>query len=387
MNFPVISQQKNEKTQNLKRIYQLVRRMSPVTRTELAKRTGLSLMTITNLVDYLYSEGVLLIDNNKSDNKRGRKADLVSLNLNNLCVMVLDITQEHFHFSVMDLGASAIAIPFYWRNNPAQTYIKNFDAFLRYVRTVTERAGYLTKLAGIGVSVPGPYIPEKDQVFNRRIPGLDDVPVKAVIEARFTGVKVYIDEDVKFAAHYHIHGDEDRTGEVMVYVYIGEGMGGAIVNENRIIRGRNSIAGDMGQLLADRNGANYESLLSLSALYRRILGKKPVDYDANDMLQALIAFQNEKPARVAKALFGIYDAIVRLLYNLLWFVDPHTIVIECEYLPALDKAYADKIRRRLLERTEGLLPAVPEIIFESNRRKDSHAGAALYIIERWLNDE
>ena len=66
----------------------------------------------------------------------------------------------------------------------------------------------------------------------------------------------YVDEDVKFAVRSFSDLIVSKQCEVLYYLYIGEGVGGAAVHGGNMLRGLNAAAGDAGHLLSSE-GVTY----------------------------------------------------------------------------------------------------------------------------------
>ena len=92
--------QSSIRKQNVRRILDLLTVQSPRTRQSLAEATGLSLMTVTNLVDQLKEQQVLeLSPVARCGNERptsGRKAENISLRGSGHAWLIVDLSGRHF---------------------------------------------------------------------------------------------------------------------------------------------------------------------------------------------------------------------------------------------------------------------------------------------------
>jgi glucokinase len=69
--------------------------------------------------------------------------------------------------------------------------------------------------------------------------------IKELLEERFSGLSVAIDNDLKCAAlAYQNHLDADSVA----VLYTGSGLGSALISEGRIVRGRENMAGEIGHV-------------------------------------------------------------------------------------------------------------------------------------------
>ena len=108
-----------------------------------------------------------------------------------------------------------------------------------------------------------------------------------------------MDEDVKFAVRAFDALTQQNTCELLYYLYIGEGVGGAAVHNGNLLRGLNATAGDAGQLLGPHG--IYENDLSQQAFAARLglCGDTGRDVQATDIAQ--VAAQSPERYRQACA--------------------------------------------------------------------------------------
>ena len=186
--------------QNVRRILDLLTAQSPKTRQSLAEATGLSLMTVTNLVDQLKTQQVLELAPvaRCSDAKRisGRKAENISLNGSGHAWMIIDLSGRNFRYVLMGFDLS----PLHEQNCSKEgDYLPRLEAFLCDIHAELDSLLLGRKLLGVAVVVPGPYEIASDTVFNQRLPELNAVRIKALLQRCLGDYNYYVDEDVKFA--------------------------------------------------------------------------------------------------------------------------------------------------------------------------------------------
>lgn len=119
------------------------------------------------------------------------------------------------------------------------------------------RIGELTGLPvtgfdSIGIGIPGLVDSASGQVAHAVNLGLERLELGGELAGRL-GVGVRVENDVKAAAlgAYHLLG----LGGTMAYLNLGTGMAAGIVVDGRLWRGRNGIAGEIGHIPVDPNGA------------------------------------------------------------------------------------------------------------------------------------
>ena len=149
----------------------------------------------------------------------------------------------------------------------------------------------------------------------------------------------YVDEDVKFAVRAFDALTQQNTCELLYYLYIGEGVGGAAVHNGNLLRGLNATAGDAGQLLGPHG--IYENDLSQQAFAARLglCGDTGRDVQATDIAQ--VAAQS--PERYRQALCQSAQSAADMLHGVLWLLDPTHIVIDCRYAGPFGEMYIEQV--------------------------------------------
>ena len=170
---------------------------------------------------------------------------------------------------------------------------------------------------------PGPYDAGTDTVFNKRLPELDGLRLKETLRAAFGNKAMYVDEDVKFAARAYAERYAADDG-VMHYVYIGEGVGGAITYNGRIVRGLNAVAGDVGQI-ATADGT-FEEKACLRAFAASVLREDIAGKDEGEILSLLSDAQKTSREKYRAALSEKAALTASVLSEVAWLSDPHVVV-------------------------------------------------------------
>ena len=345
--------------QNLRSILDLLTLSPAVTRQELSEATGLSLMSVTNLVDALKEQQVLCFTPVQRDldagRAYGRKAELISLRGDTGAWLLVDISGRQF--SLMLLGFDIKPI-LEMKDEETGGYLQRLESFLCKARERVLHALEERTLLGVAVITPGPYNISSDTVFNERIDELNGVRIKSLFQRCLGDYDYYVDEDVKFAVRTFQKQMEEEPCEVLYYLFLGEGVGGAAVHSGNMLRGLNATAGDAGQL-ADPQGNTYESRLSLAA-YARLLG---LDGDAPlEKIREEIAFLRETEGeKCLKALKLLAQVAAEMLYSILWLLDPTHIILDCRYAAPYTEEFAAEVKQCLEARFQPGHRSLPEI--------------------------
>ncbi len=354
--------------QNIRLIFDLLVNETGITRSELAQKTGLSLMTVGNIIDQLDSHK-LIRRKSKTATAAGRKAELLAVEEDAGKLVILDLTARDFNFVVLGLDLALYYSSRNWVYEKAQSYLTNLENFLGVVKKELATACAGQDLLGLAVSVPGPYDAEADLVITKRIPELLEIRLKSLIREIVLGgnqtSEIFIDEDVKFAALANLALVPEYKDKTVFYIYIGAGVGGAITLGGQVVRGADSFAGDIGQVLYDQK-TSFEEMIS-AEVFSRELAQLPAGKDSYSRLLAQ---------------YSTY--IAQALYNVVWLIDPHAIIIECAYASQAKAEFLtslqDSLSRRLPRQHQ-----LPKLLLSDRPVKDAFVGAALVLRDRWLD--
>ncbi len=111
------------------------------------------------------------------------------------------------------------------------------------------------RLAGIGVSSPGPINPWTGLIVSPPNLGPDfhDIPIAAELEAAL-GLPVYLDRDTNVAAlGEHIFGAARKVNDFL-YLTVSTGVGGAIMTAGKLLHGPDGMAGELGHVSIELDG-------------------------------------------------------------------------------------------------------------------------------------
>ena len=112
------------------------------------------------------------------------------------------------------------------------------DRLAEAVRGVLSAAGITeAQLQSIGVVIPGSIDPTGEVVINAYNLGFHDVPLQAIMQARFPGVPVYIANDANGAALAELYKGAFVGCKTAVLFTLGTGFGGGIILDGKMFNG------------------------------------------------------------------------------------------------------------------------------------------------------
>lgn len=137
--------------------------------------------------------------------------------------------------------------------------------------------------AGIGIGVPGPVDTSRGiMCLSSNLPGFTGYPIVNELEAAFHK-PIYLDNDANVAGLAEALVGAGKGMNVVYYVTISTGIGGALIANGRVVSGKNGYAGEVGNIVIDRarpkinhlNAGAVECEASGTAIVRKAQEKMP----------------------------------------------------------------------------------------------------------------
>ncbi|MGB9843225.1 MAG: ROK family protein [Caldisericia bacterium] len=124
------------------------------------------------------------------------------------------------------------------------------EDIIKMINSIKE--GFNIKSIGIGCAGFVDY--EKGIVIKSpNINFLVNYPLKKIVEENIK-IETFIDNDVKMGAIGELFFGEGVNSTLFIFLTLGTGIGSAIVYNNKLIRGMNNLAGEIGHITLDKEG-------------------------------------------------------------------------------------------------------------------------------------
>ena len=287
-----------------------------LTRAELAAEIGISKPTAGESVRRLTEAGVVIDtgERTRGGRGRGRVGSYYALAENVGTALAVSIAPEGIVAECVDAYGETVARAASTISRPARS--EQVDEALRAAVAATHDAlGVRPRLAVVSAADPvdrttGRLVHLPDAPF--LLGELDPVEVLApLVEG-----PVAVDNDVNWAAQ--AERDHDPTLTDFVYLYLDEGLGGAIVNDGEVRRGGFGLAGEIAHLITIGPEGRAMRLIEVFGE----LGLRQHNSTAIDVDRLLVTVtESETTGRVlAHAVSGVLAAVAAL-------VDPALVIV------------------------------------------------------------
>jgi predicted NBD/HSP70 family sugar kinase len=251
----------------------------PASRADLARTTGLTRVTVSDLVGELIDEGLVEELGVPTGSRVGKPPILVGLAADSAHIVALDLSvDDTMTGAVINLAGEVKA-----RRQLALSGRKGDAA----VEVVHQLANELIGLAdrpviGIGVGSPG-IVDAAGTVIDAPNLGWADLPLAAGLLETFS-LPVFVANDANAAVlGEHTFGDTGDGG--LMVIRVGTGVGAGLVLEGTLLHGNRAAAGEIGHVVVDPDGEPcacsrrgcLETLLAVPHLRRRLAEGDPAE--------------------------------------------------------------------------------------------------------------
>lgn len=242
------------KEHNLHAILSTLLRCGSTSRVDMARRTGLSSTTITNLITLLLEQGIVEEagkDGGAGRTGAGRPRTLVRIIPQARCAVGIHIGVDTIHVGVTDLFGNLQAYRIEQQPDTAGgAGAASPEQILRLAADMADAAlaesgGCRECLVGIGVGASG--LTDPHTGINVLAPSLGwrDVPVRDILAER-TGRPVMVDNNVRAMALAESMFGAGRDVNMLAFIYSRVGVGAGFVIGGELYRGTQYGAGEIG---------------------------------------------------------------------------------------------------------------------------------------------
>jgi len=247
-----------------------VRVNGPVTRTELASKTGLTPAAIANITNRLLRDR-LILRAGRLHGARGQPAGKFVVNPDSCFSIGLNVDRDHVTLVVLDFVGKVRARASREIHFAKPSTVRTF--FQRSIGQLLAKAGIArSRLVGVGIAFP-------DDITRAHLP---DQPADYAAWASVKiddligdvlGIPVFIENDAAAAAIGEMQFGSGHRYRSFFYLLVTAALGGGLVADGSYFRGANGRSGEIGWLHARSEtgkDSQLQNIVSLSCLYSRL---------------------------------------------------------------------------------------------------------------------
>ncbi len=236
---------------NASLVFDLLQEEGPLSRPQLAERTGVKLPSISEIVDHLLQQGVVReIGEGKSSG--GRRPVLLDVNPSGRLTAGIEVTDSEINGVIVDLagqtvGSETVSLS----STKLEAVVAQADKLISSLcrKKKISREG----LAGIGVAVPGIISKDERRVVLSTDLGWRDVPLQAILETDLGANTHLVNNAMAGALASYFDKPKPRVRSLLYFlVYLTHGrqqqltsLGCGIVLDGRAYFGEGNLAGEI----------------------------------------------------------------------------------------------------------------------------------------------
>lgn len=227
-------------------VIEQVLRGGPISRAEIARGTGLSKQTISEVMREL-ERGGWVREEGQVQGAVGRSAVTYAIRPDAAFVLGIDLGGTKLHLALADLHGQIVAEIVEPTQHAGGAAV--IEQIGRLADTLVEKVGIARdRVRSAVMGSPGIVDPRSGAIMIApNVPGLDTFDVRAALRARL-GIDVAIENDVNLAAvgEHWCGGSKDARS--FAFVALGTGIGLGIFADGRLLRGARGVAGEISYL-------------------------------------------------------------------------------------------------------------------------------------------
>ena len=207
----------------------------------------------------------------------------------------------------------------------------NPELILDALVEICEELGGRDDLPAVGVAVAAFLDRDRENLFFSPNIAWQNFPLKAEVEKRL-GVPVVLENDANAAGWGEFRFGAARDVQSMIMLTIGTGVGGALVDDGRLLVGGFGMAAELGHLIIEPGGrlcgcGNYGCLEQYASGTALMRGARERLGDESLTQAAVTDLLREGNTHALEALDGVARAMGRGIASLVAVTDPELIVI------------------------------------------------------------
>lgn len=227
---------------------QTIFREEPTSRADIARLTGLTRPTVSELVSLLEAEGLIEEVGQGPATRGGKPPTLLALRSTSRQIVTVDASSRPFEGAITDLRGRIIQ-----RTSATELHPEG-DAALDSVQRLVDALMAVADgpVLGIGIGTPG-VISEAGEVITASNLGWESLDLAGILERRFD-IPVQVTNDADAAALAEFSRVRASSGAGLIVVTVGEGIGAGIILDGRPHTGDGFAAGELGHIISVRRG-------------------------------------------------------------------------------------------------------------------------------------
>lgn len=295
-------------------ILEILIKIGPKSRAELARISKLTKTAISEIVDELIEKNVL-VEIGKVETSRGRRPTKLTINPE-LKVLAIDLSGLEGRAGVVNSNGKIEEDRYY--------PIENKEDLFELIDPLLKK--YKNNIIAISLSVPGIINKQNGEVILSVSLNWKDFKLKEFLKEKYPNYPIYIEKDTNSGLLSELWFGEGKNFNILFYLLFEKGIGLGIYYKGNIIEGFNNIEGEIGHTIVSKeiggkcwcgNKGCLESVASIPKIQEKILDLESLEKALTNYIQ-----DNKNPA-----LQEIFEFLGISLANTIHILAPEAICI------------------------------------------------------------
>ena len=351
-----------------------------ISRTEISKNLGINKATISSILNKLKSKSLVReVGEGDSTKSGGRKPILLKVNHLYGYFISLDLTYSSVEVMYNYFDGNVIQHESYKLPNDNVSSI--LDILKEHV-DVREKHDTIHGLLGMSVSIHG--VVDNDQnVIYLPFHKTDGVSITELLK-EFAKVPVMIENEANLSALYERNFKHSLSINNLIALSIHKGIGAGLIINNKLYRGANGEAGEIGKTLVSKVSNNVETYHKIEDIFSQEALLQNLSHQLGETLtlSKLIQCYKERNSVVVQEMEQFINKIAILIHNLNTQFNPNAFYVNCPLINEMPEIL-EEIKEQFKQYSRNEI----QIKLNSNVKYATLLGGTLAIIQKVLQIE
>lgn len=387
---------------NKKNILMLIKEHGPLSKADISRLLNISKPSVITYVNELLNEKLVVeVGLKPSTPKGGKRGTLLEFNKYYKHILSVHLTEDKINIAILDLDFSI-------RNKVSFDYKINYGSEKIINKIIKESSNIIKSknlkkkdFIGIGISSLG-FIDRKRGIINySKISGWDHIKISSILRNKLN-MDVYVDNECRLFTMAENTLGSGKDEKRFVCIKISGGVGAGVIVNNKILKDRNGIVGEIGHTTIDYDSkvkcscGNYgclETLCSVNAIINNT--KEALKSNKKDTL--IKNKKNPELNEICKA-FKAHDSLVFEILkdnakkisigisNIIKILNPSLVILYGD-IECFGEEYLKIVRNYVKKETFPKLRNKYNIIFSKSGEDYSLVGAAIMVFNKFFKLE
>ncbi|MDE5051212.1 ROK family transcriptional regulator [Niallia taxi] len=382
--MPITWNQQLVKKENKSLVLSQIINHAPLSRADIAQRSGLNKGTVSSLVAELIEEK-LINESGPGESSGGRRPVMLHFNHGAGHTIGIDLGVNYILGVLTDLSGNIVVHKNEaYKNTSYEDTISRVVNIIKFLISAAPPSPY--NIVGIGVGTPG-IIDKKGTLLLAPNLGWHDIPFQTELEKIFQ-IPVIVENEANTGAYGEKQFGVGQHADNLIYISAGIGIGAGIIINGELYSGFTGYSGEVGHMTIDRNGAKctcgnkgcWELYASEQALLSKANSKNlPKEIGLDD----IISLAKEGNKEILETLAEIGENLAIGIINIIHAFNPEQIIIG-NRLASCKQWLEPKVKEVIQQYTSPFNQTDIRIDFSSPSMPVSAIGASAFSAEAFL---